>query len=54
MWKRRIPEKVTTSEASINRRDKTIRSLIDELASGTEELKSLIYSEGKDEHPKPA
>lgn len=55
MWKRPNPEKVTVSESSINRRDKTIRNLIEELTSGTEELKSLIQSEGKDDrHPNPA
>lgn len=54
MWKRPDPEKVTVSETSINRRDKTIRSLVDELASGTQELKALLYPEGKDENPKPA
>lgn len=56
MWKRANPEKVSKSEVTINRRDKTIRSLVDELASGTQELKSLLYPEGKDEqhHPKPA
>jgi hypothetical protein len=54
MWKRPNPEKVTHSEVSINRRDRTIRDLVEELASGTQELKSLLYPEGKDEHPKPA
>lgn len=54
MWKRPNPEKVSKSESVINRRDKTIRSLVDELAAGTQELKALLYPEGKDEHPKPA
>lgn len=54
MWKRSNPEKVSKSETVINRRDKTIRTLVEELASGTQELKSLLYPEGKDEHPKPA
>lgn len=54
MWKRPNPEKVSTSETTINRRDKTIRNLVEELASGTQELKSLLYPEGKDENPKPA
>lgn len=54
MWKRPHPEKVSKSEVVINRRDKTIRGLVDELASGTQELKSLLYPEEKDErHPKP-
>lgn len=53
MWKDRHPtghNKVeAASEASIERRDKTIRELIDELVSGTQELK-LLYGKESTEH----
>lgn len=54
MWKRATPEKVSDSEHAINRRDKTIRNLVEELASGTQELKSLLYPGEKNDRPKPA
>lgn len=53
MWKeRRLAghSEVSTSEASIESRDKSIRELIDELVSGTLELKSL-YSTGDANDP---
>ncbi len=53
MWKDRRPAghkhmEKTVSEISIERRDKTIRELIDELVSGTQQLKSLYTGEKKD------
>lgn len=58
MWKDRRPvghrgDNVTDSEAAIDKRDKSIRVLIDELVSGTRELKSL-YTGDKDDRPEPA
>lgn len=46
MWKDRHPaghkdREHTATETSIDRRDKSIRDLVDELVSQTEELKSL-------------
>ncbi len=54
MWKDRRPAghdmTKTVSEVSIDRRDQTIRQLIDELVDGTKELKSLYgKKEGDDE-----
>ena len=59
MWKGRRPaghkgDTVTNSERVIERRDKTIRILIDELVSGTQELRSLYTGEDKGEKPHPA
>ncbi len=39
----------TVSELSIDRRDQTIRQLIDELVNGTKELKSLYGQKGDDD-----
>ncbi len=57
MWKRRNPEeniRKSTSEVSIDRRDKSIRVLVDELAAGTQELKSLLYPGDSNDRTKPA
>lgn len=55
MWKDRRPagQEVgkTTSEAAIERRDQTIRDLIDELVVGTQELKSLYGKESTKRDP---
>lgn len=49
MWKDRRPaghkEMQQDSEDVIERRDKSIRELLDELVSGTQELKSLYTGE---------
>ena len=54
MWKDRRPTghkhmEQTVSETSIERRNKSIRELIDELVSGTQELKSLYTGEKNDQ-----
>lgn len=59
MWKGRRPaghkeDAVTNSERVIERRDKSIRVLIDELVSGTQELRSLYTGEDTGEEPHPA
>lgn len=53
MWKDRRPAGHKVDEgvavpASIETRDKSIRALIDELVSGTQELKSLYTGEDND------
>lgn len=57
MWKDRRPtgkkENKMASELELERRDKSIRELLDELVSGTQELKSLYTGEKKN-GPKPA
>lgn len=58
MWKDRRPTghkptKETRAEVEIDQRDKNIRELLDELVSGTQELKSL-YTGDKSGKPKPA
>ena len=58
MWKDRRPTghkdmEPTASETAIERRDKSIRQLIDELVSGTQELRTLYRGDASD-HPKPA
>lgn len=57
MWKRRNPDRLihkSQSETSIERRDKTLRSLVDELVTGTQELKSLLYpGEPRNDQPNP-
>jgi hypothetical protein len=55
MWKHRPtanPMTKSTSEEAINRRDRTIREMIDELVRGTRELKAT-YEGGSSERPKP-
>ena len=42
-----------TSEDALDRRDKTIRKLIDDLVSGTQELKSL-YGGDNNARPEPS
>ena len=39
------------TEASIDKRDQSIRNLVEELVSGTRELKSKLY--GGEEHANP-
>ena len=55
MWKDRRPAghdpHKAVSEVSIDRRDQTIRQLIDELVDGTKELKRL-YGKGDDDNPR--
>lgn len=46
-------EEETVSEKAIDRRDKSIRVLLDELVSGTQELKSLYTGDERD-RPEPA
>ena len=58
MWKDRHPSghkpsEETASEAAIDQRDKSIRELLDELVSGTQELKSL-YTGEKNDRTRPA
>ena len=58
MWKDRRPTghkdtQEAASEMEIDQRDKSIRELLDELVSGTQELKSL-YTGDKNGKPKPA
>ncbi len=58
MWKDRRPAghkpvEETVAEKAIDTRDKSIRHLLDELISGTQELKSL-YTGDKNERPDPA
>lgn len=49
MWKRANPEpKVSKSEETIDRREWKIKTLVEELASGTEELKALLQGEPVD------
>ena len=48
MWKRANPEKVSKSEEVIERREWRIKSLVEELAEGTEELKLLLQGEKVD------
>lgn len=45
MWKRAHPEKVSQSEETIQRREWRIKSLVEELAEGAEELKALLQGE---------
>ena len=55
MWKDRRStghkeSEMTVAETSIERRDKSIRELIDELVSGTQELKSLYTGDKNAPH----
>jgi hypothetical protein len=56
MWKDRRPAEPdmtrTSTEAAIDRRDRTIREMIDELVRGTRELKAT-YEGGPSDRPKP-
>ncbi len=59
MWKARRPSKEEAradTEDRIERRDNSIRDLIDELVSGTLQLKSIYPGPGdkKKDDPKPA
>ncbi len=60
MWKDRRPTghkptEETSAEVAINQRDKSIRELIDELVSGTQELKSLYTGDKnvRNQPPRP-
>ena len=58
MWKDRRPTghkptEETVAEKAIEVRDKSIRQLIDELVSGTQELKALYTGDERD-RPHPA
>lgn len=48
MWKRAHPEKVSNTEEYIDRREWKIKTLVEELAEGTKELKSLLQGEKVD------
>lgn len=54
MWKDRRPTQKmdkTVSEVAIERRDRSIRDLIDELVVGTQELKALYGKESTEHDP---
>lgn len=53
MWKDRRPKEDTVAEVEIDQRDRSIRELLDELVSGTQELKSLYTGDKKDARKRP-
>lgn len=58
MWKDRRPTghkatEETRAEVEIEQRDKSIRELLDELVSGTQELKSLYTGDKSDRRANP-